>query len=244
MTDVFHIFRWQGRGHWLCGRKVEAQVRTPVFLLFSICGFFLFGWWKAECACARIHKRANMQTHVHAHAHFYLNFLTIDFVAQTRERKDTFQHDSGSLKELHVDSSFMLQMFFQFKNNQNIFSPPDTIIISFGSNLIHRDWEWGRRINRNTQQKQVWYSILQWRLIPLSKGFIFLPAGSIATKSMDMFWTVFSILLANLRWEKPWACHKLSLGTFGSLSSSLIGYQFYPFLGHSEDKLLLLCLGQ
>lgn len=59
----------------------------------------------------------------HTHTHFYLNFPKIDFTAQTREWKDKFQHDPASLQELLVGLSLMLQMFFQFKSNQNIFSP-------------------------------------------------------------------------------------------------------------------------
>lgn len=149
-----------------------------------------------------IYKKEETCKCAHTHTHFYLNFPKIDFTAQTREWKDKFQHDPASLQELHVDLSLMLQMFFQFKSNQNIFSPT-LLLFHLGQIWFIETEEEGREEreapNRSKSDIQFSNDILS----PSVRDCIFLPAGSIATTSMNMFWAIFSILLANLRWENP-----------------------------------------
>lgn len=210
----------------------------------------------SQYTCASIRKRANTQACAHRHTSNSTSvFLKIYSVAQKQtlcwsdRLRNILRRDSTLLEQLHEDSSLMLQMHFQFESNQkDLFFPRRHYYYFMWVNLwvIERG---RRRINRKANKKQVWYSILQWNLIFLSKGLFCASRGP----WQQHYWTCFGpsppyYLQFWIR-RNPGRPSKQSLETFAlflSLPISLIGYLslFHSSLWYSEDGLLLHCLGQ
>lgn len=170
-------------GHWLGGRKVKAQLK-PLFHFFSPFMFlisFLSLWTVddhspqlviSQYTCASMR---NMRARTHTHAIIpQFSWRLIQLHRNRRGWRDCIlQYDSTSLEQRHADSSLMLQMYFQFESNQkgSIFCSCTLLLCHKGQLVNHKDWEGENgRINREANKNQVWYSILQWNLIRLSKG--------------------------------------------------------------------------